>query len=1019
MEANARLETRLLHALNKFIALVGAGDSGSGGGGACSARWKVVANFLRLHILSHLRQLQSASVAGGERDVLTQWWVTLLNFLASDSGADDDADSCEGGSPYGEPLAIEVVSVALECISRIVAAAAVVPQPDNTHLRDLDVYAYHLHLTVHFVTNKLIANTKKRKFLQKRMQQDTAAPAALNYISAYNSLLNLFMGKLMAYAFFYLDPSLRYDFLILRALEPRVACTAGRYPIAPWKDLQFSLSELETEPETETETKPFLPASPNPKIYQVMVSYLRNDNVFLAFYWHYWYIALTLLNKNAQQQLVVSDVPGGDVLLKHVRLFLEADLQAYARFVKAQEPDMFQWTKPQTSNVNSSSEALRNNFIFVNFKTIKLWECLRTLVGCTDSQFPALTHQLIQLHDLQQLESLGAVPAYDHMTANLAFNKIIQFIVFQFESTLPKYLSDIHWAKWVAGVIGMLKTLNVNCQTVGLTFLFNIWKFIPNETYLKQELAHTIISELWEPFTIDCDFDSVRILFMKLAVFQIMQDRSSPVMSLLASRITDVYNEAVHLANLGITVDLRNSAQDSLIFHGNKKLVLMRAVCTDEDSLIFGNDHTKNDRKKVLFPQVLSVAGVRPLVVLNRGSYAFDVLDQMVLRAAKAAAVKKKARLQSNKVSRSSSFSVDDGVEGRNIEDRGNSLSTAFSSLMSKFSQIQSQTKPTSASGKDVRSSGLRKPSSSSLYSSETRMDAEPSEIFSMHSNLSRVSSLSVDKSTSSLDLHKQPSNSPNTSEQSVSKSRQASAKDSGNKAAKQRHKLLAPPELKFSGNLNHVSLPVWTFCLMTAPPHSDNASALARIQSANAKWGVVTARNYDKPLPPTRGQGSSASTPETEIDLQSLQMLLNDTVVDDKNLVGGQPDLFEHHHAVPEPLVENISSMNSVSNVSDDATLTKGKPPSIEKETDLDDKCLVGSIPKANHSKKMLLQTRLNKLTRVIEVFNATVLEFQSFMDLQLQDDVTNIFMNFELNIPKSSQVDAKFSADAETEYL
>lgn len=216
-------DSQLFHSLNKFITII---SNGNGPQSNPHASAKTVSNFLRLNLLSYLRQ-HNYTANQKNRDVLTQWWITLLNYLNSDL-------QVSGDQPQST-LNIDTISVSLECISRIITATMVLPtrqSMNESSKRDLSIYSHHLMLTIHYITNRLIANSKKKKPLPSSAQSHPTPPShlrsSINFINNYNSLLRSLIGKVIAFSFFYLDESLDYDTNVLKLAFP--AC----YILCQW-----------------------------------------------------------------------------------------------------------------------------------------------------------------------------------------------------------------------------------------------------------------------------------------------------------------------------------------------------------------------------------------------------------------------------------------------------------------------------------------------------------------------------------------------------------------------------------------------------------------------------------------------------------------------------------------------------------------------------------------------------------------------------------------------------------------
>ncbi|CUS20243.1 LAQU0S01e02234g1_1 [Lachancea quebecensis] len=1040
-----KTEARLLHSLNKFIALISHVDSS--GQAKAAPNSKLVANFLRLNLLSGLRVAQQASSIvesreAKERDILVQWWITLLNFLNSDVSDSDE-------QPNSPLLSIELLSVSLECVSRILTLLIVTAGEDAGYKRDLEVYSYHTLLTVHYVTNRLITNTKKRKQLSGNASlHPSQLKVKLAYYSDYNALLNAFMGKLMAYAFYFLDSCFDYDYSILAFLEPCIVPVSRSFVAVPWKTKDFRVVQKRPN-EQSSISRP----NQNGRIFQVMISYLRNDIVFMAFYWHYWYIALKLLSTSGINEISLENLPGCSFLSWYLGKCIDGDFQSFTRYVKSQESDITQHNKIHANHSSATSEQM-NNFVFVNFKTIKLWECIRTLIGCVHPALPTLLKSLVSFHDSIQFRKISKIPSHDFLLGNLAYNRVLQFIIFQFE-TVPQYLECLDWRKWCHGIMRMLKTLNVNCQSVALLALFNIWKFIPSRNALKGDMSYLLSTVLWKHLALETHYDVIRILFFKIIVFHLLDneiDEDGSVKCRVLRNLQNAYIRASELSNFVSCEPLADHSKDSLLFHMNKKLILSSTEFTDEETLVNDNDEVKtfDRRKAILIPSVISVASIRPMVVLGRGKYPFDVLDEMVLKAAKKAASRRREAINASpppkesivsRANRSTSFSsrgTDDSTADE--EDQGNAISSALGSLFSKlgsssFKSTQKPKTPTSNKLSKVYIQSRQRKNSSQSSSSERKLDCESTEMISMYSSLSAASSVSGNKSGSSLELRTHPSN----SSMNIGFHRSHPVKDDHGKSLPpqplKKKKLLAPPEQKFSGEINGRRSIQWMFRLITAPMSGSSSSALSKVQEANDRWGCVTARTYDKPLPAT---ADSSDTLGCDLDLGSLNTSLSDFELHEADfpntLQSSSKNTSESPtQNLPYPdflslgasTIDSIEGSDDIGNISVSQWGLDIQTSFTNILTEPDESGQLESFAKLADSGAnlpsvavMKQRTELCKLIKLIDVFNCTIKERCNFADM-FHDGNAQILMDSEIGTFRSPQFGSRSTINAQIDFL
>ncbi|CAI4059536.1 hypothetical protein SUVZ_04G1720 [Saccharomyces uvarum] len=956
-----KYETQLFQSLNRFIGFINNADKSVGSKEQNTKFCKTSSNFLRLKLLMILRQWcdRPQKFTIENRDVLIQWWVTLLNFLNSDTSLQMDAT-------LEFNLSIELTSVCLECVSRLMTILIILPVHPY---RDMEIYSHHLLLTIHCITNKLILISKNTKKLSRTESNDKSSTndKKLQHLNRYSSLLRSFIGKLNAYAFFYLPEELHFDTILLLTVSPQISSSIQTC-LFSWKNRHYKFTgDQEQIIRSETfENK-------DTKFFKIIVSYIKNDFILMSFYWHYWYIILQyikLLDSNFELgKSTLPCIPGSEILLTHVTTrFLNSDLNKFTRIIK-QTPnpkianDNLTESHPNFRTLSGNNNALItsekiNDYIFSNFKTIKLWECLRSLSGCISKEDHSESlENMLSLHESSLIDYISTISAYDYVAANVIYNKILQFIVFQFE-TLPS-LRFIQWGPWYNGLLSMLRTKNINCQTVSLLCLFNIWRHISFEE--REEITKRLLKDLWISLTFDNEFPLIRILFMKLLVFKIIpniQD-SSLIRSLPYEKIRELDEElSLNKENLVLTQqyylsDIVAHRKNALIFNGNSHLMMVPKKPNTEDQLVYKINHDKKLRIEK-FPTVSSVANTRPNVILKNGKYVYDVLDEMASKAAYLLA-EKKTKLSLKKNLKTMDGSEDDQVgededEDENPEDNGarkkktkersSSLSATFNSWLSKFSTAseESQKKKERESELDIE---FGDDEDNIYFSKDTpkRTSSNLEKIFK-HGNHSG----SIASSNSSIKLNKVRENT-----------------------------LIGPPELRYSNEIKEYNGITTIFKLVFI---QTNRKIVEKIDIANMKWGTIHGGSkYMKPLPVPKdmivvntGKSENETRNLVTVDGKDLDIELP---VPDFSIFGERK---EHEHETPVKSGQSFEESEG---------------------------CGEEDIAVWKQNQEMRLKTRIQKICVVIETFNATVREYFDFSN-RLEHE--SIFIDFEVRKPSSN---------------
>lgn len=998
-------EVRLFHSLNHFIDLVSneANRSGKKDQTRVGSN-KVVSNFLRLNLLSYLRQLQRyPDRCEKNREVLIQWWVTLLNFLNSDLIPDEtgsDASSTHFLSFPDPLLSIETISVCLECVSRLISSLMILPMH---HVEQTEIYSHHILLSIHYVTNRLILNAKH----SRQSMNGPNNQALLHFLNSYSSLLRSFLGKLNAYAYFYLPDEFHYDTQVMLAITPDVTIQENECDMVfSWKRKLFIISK---DSGSRLDPKDF--DTGDTKFFKIVISYLKNDFVFMAFYWHYWYIVLRYSAKCERFKNADLDIhllPGAFVLLEHVTAsFLGADLSRFAKFVRSTNtnktsnfsnaPDTMPESSAAVTEAFMTNEML-NEFVFTNFSILRLWECLRSLAGCfkDDSNLKSL----LRLHDSSQLKHVAEVSAYDYGMANVIYNKILQFVIFQFDSF--DTMDFLNWSDWCRGIVGMLHTLNSNCQVVALLWLFNNWTYIPVEDqyYVTSEL----LGSLWYSLTVDCDFQLSKVLFFKLLVFRVSLTSQRSSKELFKKRLQDMFDEMCFLDS---QVEQFNSGhkQDTLLFYGNKKFFLLPNKYREECDLIFTAERemrSKVKRNHQNFPTVVSSASVRPSMILRGGRYPYDVFDEMVVKAALLVAERRRKNSETPlpRIDNDSSGSLQDSTPTDTGKSKSSSsISSALGSWFSKLS-----------TGTDSRGKKNGSPARKNLDISNQADKVDPTlascrstDMLSMHST---VSSLATGR-TNPSEEHLEGAN--RSAQGQLSKPMNKEFLNSDKSDQFKRKKLLSPVELKYNAGVVDHTMINTLFKAMNVPCES----IYSKVEKANANWSVSTARTYDKPLP--KPADTAVETFIEGLRSNSLQSLEEVQVVPEQIQKQGHfsnestlQSSFSDNTSLPRPDYSILAMGGENTSTSDSELLARMQKfalnPQLQEFLSKEETSgfsnapgcdLVRDSKTLDRNKRMHLETRITKLSTLLKMFNQTVGEYYEHLNFINHD---SIFLEFEI---------------------
>ncbi|AMD19939.1 HCL212Cp [Eremothecium sinecaudum] len=1062
----------LLQSLEQFVALISGGLQ-QGKGNSASTN-KSLCLFLRLNLLARFRRLQNGEQEeqGPHRDVLTQWWITLLNFLNSDlNGA---------GSRQGTGLFVETISVALECISRVITLL----QPTaGFKQRDFDIYSHHLLLTVHYITNRLVHNSKKRRLVnQNTALSASQVKAVLVHTQASDVLLRSFMGKVVAYSYFYLPNTMRYDLLVLRFLcDGNVrSVPMPNDSIVYWKPVCYQL-QTGVPPAASRAVPEEL------KLFQVMISYLQDSQVFMTFYWHIWYIVIELhLAAGQCEGLNIDHCPGLSILMDYVGRSITRDLPKFTHYMRTDKmgeplPSSINNAFSVETRFNNTAIAVTtedlNNYIYTKFESVKLWECIRNLVGCFRKKrldsVETLLHAVVREHDSKQLEYISKFSAYESTVGNVVYNKLFQFILFQFTDCTPRMMRAFNWSKWLNGIKGMLSTLNGNCQTTALICLFNIWDLI--EYSERVQIRDFLLNDLWDNLTLETGYRIAKVIFMKLLVFKIVPDKELDPMH-VREKLMLAYNETMELTKYFDINAVNEELQDVLILNGGRKLVLFSYMPVAEEDLIL-QEHRRTEKpgsssqqsNLTLFPYVSSLYNVRPSVVAMKGRYPYEVFDEMVTKAVLILA-EKKTRSKSEMISlrkiTPSGVSSSDAENGeRAFTEPGfynmTGVASAWSSLVSKISPYGKMAISSSTNSSCSSMSSSQMTQRHDPFASSDSLDSEFTEMVSICSTVSQLSGLTFDSlDENGYSVRQRGSATLGLSSSSSSRENSASTRN------KKKRKLLAPPELKFSSDITEKVGISHIFRLTITPQvgaPGAGTSVASKIRQANLKWGSYNseASAYDKPLP--MSPNMPVSETNTLIDGFDFESLTSTTYEGISQLKPTEiSPRVESKKPAPSPKITKIPNPNwgflsffdrqytnncqneedvfsdlTIADISPAESLKPGIKPTLKpalhgkgaaKHKDgvlpklVPNEDLGYTSPCSEMKKKrtidMYQNTRMGKLAQVILTYNETVEEYFNYLNVISETgEVGDIFM--ELDVATQINRNSRQPKDSSTNAL
>lgn len=990
-------ELELFNSLNIFISIISESDNSYD-------NQLFINNFLRSNLLSYLRFLQfninyNSNFKINYRDILLQWWITILNFIKNKYDIQLTTDITMSSIKIISSFDLTLLSVLLECISRLLT---VLMTYDYHSDHDWEIYSNNILMTIHIITNDLILISKSLRFLKKKQQPslDNDDTQLIKYFNQYSSSLRFILGKLNAYSFIFIPDNYEYDKLLLNNIfvngkiplkisykeqeKEELNTSDNTNLLFQRKKIQFNILNTKNfifstnieknlksySPDYQSELKNDIP------IFKIIISYLKNDDIFTSFYWHYWYIVLrSIENSNSKtssnNNIDLKKIFSSEILITYAtRFFLDIDLRRFNNFMKSGEDFSALASSPNADSMKRSlssgfiSNSQINEFIFINFRSIKLWEALRNLNDCFTNNNTIFNNLLI-LHNNHLLSYVSKFSTNNNSDlANLIYNKILQFIIFQFDD-----LSFLQWNRWINGILSLIKTLNSDNQCIAILFLINNWNFLPNDMKLL------IFDELFcnnknlKMILIENYSNLVKILFIKLLIFCIIRDQDNflnnndnelknesikKIFNYIYDKMNKIYNTLSYETLKKISIEEKDN--DILIFLKNKKFSLMVNKQPNENDLIVRLDRLKDikitSNKIYNFPTVSSIANIRPTVFIRKGKFPYDAIDDMI------------------------------------VKDRFVSIRTStFRSLISSGSgdNKSSTLSSSSSSSNDTNSngSGLKGWFSFSKFTnSETTNDNDEKNRNEEEESENEEENESDDEEEdmiqiNDLEMIKIPTVKPKNKEQ----------KEFNNLI--DNNKVVLPCELKYSNKVTNNRSISMIFTLKILPIDLINE----KVRKANDNWGIdnnnneidddnnyIMNRNKELPNIPNKKDDNNN---ELKLIKPNFRIFTNKSAI----------EYYKEN-------TNNITPTNTITTTSNDDDDTNDNI-NINELSEKDKKIY-------EKNQKMIKLTEFKKYYKIIKLFNETINEYYRFCAFK---DHKTLFVDFEIRLMNGGNMNSNSS--------
>lgn len=620
------------HDLNQFIQLLNKRLNAE-----IPSQWdEKICHTISSKLLAPLDKIQKSATGHPiERSILEHWWVNILTLLDTDMGLNS----------------ARLLLVSLESISKIITQLIVSIDLELDHWENFYI---NLIKTCHYLRRQLSHNNTNMKQLNEQVQnvsnnkdlQNATSNSPQGHMDSIPRAIkeqndeileianncHLLLGQIIANCLIYLPDTMHFSahFISLLTNEKykTVNTNTKRYKLYHWHKTKYKTTSTRQNHKNENLINPGSPLlnrtrsrsiDQDSQCFKILVSYLKNNKVFMAFYWHYWYINLHNIEKfnnfTHNTDMISLNMNNIDTILPYATIIIKYSMFQLLKIdiFKYRKLTLFKNDKNNEIEVGTISTSDNDKDIANIRKTIRnmsIWNCLFDLTHIFNSnnnnnnELEAIWHFILHYHDKIQLQFFHQITAYETHMSNLLFNHILGDIITHSHATLIGNQSFLHWDDYSTRLVQLIKTLNFKNQINAMTFLFNHW------LKLDEPVQNLIFNKLYPELRmlIFNQFNIISIMGIKLIIFKLSQTHASQISNFL-QMISEEYKILVGRFKKMDHGDLINP----MLFQLNKKFVIsMKSV----PRYISENQYTpaynselmcKNDNERKLFFQIVTV----------------------------------------------------------------------------------------------------------------------------------------------------------------------------------------------------------------------------------------------------------------------------------------------------------------------------------------------------------------------------------------------------------------------------
>ncbi|CCH46126.1 hypothetical protein BN7_5714 [Wickerhamomyces ciferrii] len=373
-----------------------------------------------------------------------------------------------------------------------------------------------------------------------------------------------------------------------------------------------------------------------------------DSDIFCSFLRHYLALSVDVLDPFVLDYNELFKIPGFTIIYGHLVEILESNIMMIKKFKTTQ-------AKETNFNSNySTSSALKNFSIYLQkLPIIKVLKVIRDIIYDGDERKSSM---VVSIFERILISKAKRVQAYSSVTCEAIYTIFMELLL-HLQNDQYCFTRNLNLSFWVTGLLKMLDTDNMICQTRALSMLFNIWNLIPSDFFIKPSnnygfdssfwnkapknslifnLSNYLLSnEVWEKFFTHWH-PLVRQFYQRLLIFKIIgnsNDNYSNYLNfkkILKSNLSStfqIFKEEVSTDSITPIMNMDLMPANPML---NRKLIVSPMESFQSSMNILDNFDSVQFLQNGAGTSTRSATSSAMIIDTNKKIYAYDIFDEAI-----------------------------------------------------------------------------------------------------------------------------------------------------------------------------------------------------------------------------------------------------------------------------------------------------------------------------------------------------------------------------------------------------